>query len=1143
MAKNLNDIIKKVKEYFNSKQNFKLPSYTPSQLQGHQAVKNVWQGITGERAGARPEVTRYAWDKPDINQPFVPQGKAQKLGSVGYKLMEDIQIGNMMGINQAFGEGGRALNQVVRINPVTGPAIVKGEEIMAKLLSRFKIKPQISAKTPLLSPTKKGVTIQAREGVSPTGKPPKTAPTLRTDADILGSVGQKTASKLQTEVPKVSKPSQVKTSTPIIPLKATPEEVASTLSTRIDNFVQKTLGYTTETPTGGTRQASVYTRILRKGQEAVSRKVEQGLGSESKLIRTAASTLQNFFKGIGMSPERAGASMELRGGIQVANERAVNVMDSLYKSLGKNKLSLEKINAVLDPSMAKTKVSFNQLTKTEQQAYKIIREGLDLVHDTSYANGHISKELWIANKNKYTPRLYDVMEMPPEVDTFIKQGKRIANDLYKKRTEVTDWKTEHALNDPVYSLGKRLAQVETNTAIKKYTNFLASNSRFVSDVERAGFTKLSDSPAYGALSGKYVLNSAAEDLKGFFFSNQGMQCLYDAFRVYDRMPIRQLQKKILTVFNPTTNVGNIVSDNVFGFVTGVDPLTLNKNLIELKTNPAKFKQLNDYLTSKGITSTDITRTDFVNKMGEIDELALGKKPNVIKIVGKKIQSFYGGTDDVYKVSAFKALLDRGFTLEEATRKVADGFQNYANVGKFYDIFSKTPIVGKPFIKFQGDLIRIIKNGAVNNPLGLITFLGTLWGVARLASKVSGENEQDRITRENRFAAPMIPGLNIPLTWQTPWGELNVARYISPFYANNETTGPLSNMIPFVPNIQPKKDVASNIAININDPLVSPIAQTLLNRDFRGKPISDPNENKWKPSTLTPGEKLGNQAKFVGRAYTPPMVNSMIDVGAAAQGKPNMYGTPQTPGQALARVAGIKISQYGPKELAQMRQKDEEYQGKQNDFIDDQISQVTKGLLTGTVTTEQAGARIANLSKQKSTQSLGIVTTGNGYVIVDNEVKYLDDNGSQKTIELDWQPTEVKESGIADIDKARYSAYKSSITSRIKELGILLDKEIITQEQAMDEVAKLKGIYDKANAKTKKAKKPKKITVAKIKVPKVTISKGKTFKIAKGATIKKPPVYKIKKVKNITLSIGKSKVKAYKPKPFKNTMVKGFTKLV
>jgi hypothetical protein len=112
-----------------------------------------------------------------------------------------------------------------------------------------------------------------------------------------------------------------------------------------------------------------------------------------------------------------------------------------------------------------------------------------------------------------TQHVFSIDKNDVEVNKFITAGKKMDNSLYKSRTDVNAWKMDNSLNDPVYGLGKRLAQVETNSAIKKYTDFLASKPNLVSDVERPGFVKLSDSPAYGSLKGKYVLNSAAEDLK------------------------------------------------------------------------------------------------------------------------------------------------------------------------------------------------------------------------------------------------------------------------------------------------------------------------------------------------------------------------------------------------------------------------------------------------------------------------------------------------------------------------------------------------------------------------------------------------------------------------------------------------------
>lgn len=834
----------------------------------------------------------------------------------------------------------------------------------------------------------------------------------------------------------------------------TREKVASDLEARKNSYLQDVLGYSQEVPSGGTKEASLYTKALRSGQEIISSNVERGMMSENPLIRNVAVGMQNFFRGAGMSPERAQQSSLVRGGMAQAYETGSEIMKQLYDILPE-KSSRERINAVLDPAIAKKKISFEKLNDTEKQVYTIIRKGLDLIHDESYVQGRITKKQYLENKGKYTPRQYTLYEIPEDMQSFVYNGKKINTDQYKKRGKITEFKQENALNDPIYALGKVMAQVETNRTIKNYTDYLAK-SDFVSDTPKPGFTKVADSPAYGSISGKYVMQSALEDLKGFYFSNATLNSMYDAFKGFDRLPIRQLQKKLLTVFNPTTHVGNIVSDQVFGFMTGVDPFTLNKNLLKLQSNPSEFKQLKTHLTKNGIVGTDITRTDFTNKLKTMEGLSTGENGSILKTASSKIQGFYGGTDDNYKIAAFKSLLDKGFSTEEATRRVADGFQNYANVGKFYDVWAKTPIVGEPFIKFQGDLLRMIKNAAVNNPLSLITFLGTLKGISYLSSKASGETDEDRKTREERFAAPIIPGLNIPLTWQTPIGEINVARYISPFYSNVDTGNPVAKMLPFSPTIAKDKqgnvDVAGTLAQNVNDPLLAPPIRALINRDFRNKPISDPNMNQYTPSLLTKSEQNINKAKYVAREYLPPPVNSAIDVASAIQGKENRYGQTLTPGQAIARLGGIKISQFGPKEAQAQREKDAYYSQKGNEDINKQLKAVDKGLLTGSITPEQAAAKIDELTKQKTTpQTSGSTQPTEAFsskvIVRDGKISYLDENETQKTIDFGKVASMPEGTNYEQAQKttALWKLADSIVSSSIPET----DKAVLYKELGMN----------------------------------------------------------------------------------------------
>ena len=770
-------------------------------------------------------------------------------------------------------------------------------------------------------------------------------------------------------------------------------DIGATLDDKIDALMQKTAGYSTKSPEAPmkkgilgtimspiTKLNDMYTGVLRKGQDVLGTKLEQGLSSENTLARNAAATLQGFFRGIAMSPERETKGMQFKGGLDVSNKRAYDVTTSLYKLIDGDTKALERVNSVLDPELATKKITFDQLSEKEKQLYGILREGLDLVHDTSYANGNISPELYAQNKGKYTPRVYDTFELPDEITAALKQsGKKIDVNPYKERGDVDSWKKEHALNDPIYSLGKRLAQVESNRVIKTYADYISNNPKFVSDVEKKGYTQLSDSPAYGNLAGKYILNNVAEDFKGFFFAREGLNKWYDAFKAFDANPIRQAQKKAQTIYNPLTHLGNATSNILFSFMTKVDPLSLTTELASLSKNTARRKQLGDYLTREGILGTSVARGEFTNQLSEIRRLASGEKKSVLeKIIGvgknidDKITGAYGATDDLSKIAAFSALLKKGKSLKEATRLVSDGFQNYNKVGKFYDVYAKTPLIGSAYVKFKGDFLRMLKNAAVNSPMSLVGVLMAFQAGADALSKVSGESPEDKKTRENRLGAPYIPlpnGDHIPLTWQTPFGEINVARYVSPMYNYQGTDedkknafGQYASYLPFGNMIdlatQYKSDPAGAAAAAFSDPTFGPLAQALfLDRDFRGKQISDPSANKYQPSTLTPDEQRGNTLRFLQRAYTPPALNNIEDFKSNTEGGKDFYGKIRTFPQSVAKLFGVKVEQFGTKEIQDIRDKTAKYEEAKQNTIEKNITDIVKKVLSGERTEAQGEEQI------------------------------------------------------------------------------------------------------------------------------------------------------------------------------------------
>src|ERR1035437_4546673 len=135
---------------------------------------------------------------------------------------------------------------------------------------------------------------------------------------------------------------------------------------------------------------------------------------------------------------------------------------------------------------------------------------------------------------------------------------------------------------------------------------------------------------------------------------------------------------------------------------------------------------------------------------------------------------YAGADNLAKISAYQAYRRQGMSHEASVRRAYDAFQNYATVGKTWDVTSKIPLIGPTFVKFQADLQRILVNNLLTTPL---TTIGTLMAVkmlGNLSSALSGETEEEQKIRENRKGVPSIPFINLPLSFKIGKSEVNVA---------------------------------------------------------------------------------------------------------------------------------------------------------------------------------------------------------------------------------------------------------------------------------------------------------------------------------------------------------------------------------
>lgn len=794
-----------------------------------------------------------------------------------------------------------------------------------------------------------------------------------------------------------TKPINLTDDSTILDTEKTRESVRAGLQQKIDDFERLNYGDATSDLTGGVRGANSYQNLTRSLQAKTSGLVERGMSSGNKTKVAIARGIRGLFGGSGDAAEVITRRGQFRGGVQDAENLSNNFM-KMCDDLLPDKLSKEKVWAFLDPELSKVKVTEADLSPQELEAVSVLRQASDLINDTNFSMGKISHETWLKGKDgKYITRAYEDYDLPPELSEAFGGGKgKLDLGQYKTRGEVTDWKQENAIKDPGYLAAKRIQSTFQNKAINDYSSWIAKQGDMVSDVEKAGYTKLSESPMWGDLSGKYVRKDKLEGIKGFYFDNKYLQGAYDAITAYDRNPVRQFLKKTKTVYNPATRLGNQTSNRVFAAFNGINPISMEKNIQTFAKNELKQNgKYTRYLRQNGVLGNDMTKYELVKQLADD-----GADAGMLKRADDYFQNTYGAADDEAKVAAFKYWLDKGKTLDEALTKVRNGFQDYSKVGLFYDLAAKMPIVGKPFVRFQSELMRIIKNSAMENPLSLATVIGSITAIGYGSSKLSGESDEDRKTRENRFGTPVIPFTQIPLVFQTPWGEVNVARMFGMYETagadtkNKNIVQRASKYLPFdVPTN--KDDLIKSLG---NDVMLGGVTNLITDTDFRGKSISDPDQTKYQPSTLTPTEKFVNRAGYVYHNYQIPFLNDIENVIRASVGAKNIYGKEQTTGQAAARLAGVKVEQFGPQQAEAQRTKDMEFEQYKRDDNQKLENSVIKKLMNGEIDQNTANKRIQNINKG-GTQTL----QSNGKAFKGSDGwKYINKDGQLKTADTEQE---------------------------------------------------------------------------------------------------------------------------------------------
>ena len=675
-----------------------------------------------------------------------------------------------------------------------------------------------------------------------------------------------------------------------------------------------------------------YQNITKKIDAATAAIVTKAIDSKSKYERIVGQTATNWFNGLPRTTKELARSRRLKGEQDVAVILGARLTRQLQDIIRSNPESASRVHAALDPEMYDDiSITYEDLTENEQFLYDELIDLNAQTHELNYKEGFIDKKTYDKFKGKYIARLYEEFEDPDIIKEkgWIKRAlkNQITPDIYKERKAIDQWKIDNKVQDPIYLTVNRMIKTARNVAVKSYAESIA-NSKKASKTKKEGYV-LMEGKNYGALSGMYVPHYISEDFQGYSFTNEITDQLYNALKSYDRLQARQVLKKSHTVWNPVVQLGNLLSNFAFAFVTGANAVQVSMNFSKARKSIKTQNKVYQVLVKYGIIGSDVLTNDLRTSKGDIAGSLDKNTTEKAKSIWQKLTApfikadkyatnAYGASDDVMKIATYMSLRDAGYSETEAVEKVFDGMQNYATVGKVWDAAAKTPVFGNAYIKFQADLMRITKNAVFKRPLTTASFLGALKALSLVASALSGEDDEKKEVREERGYIPKIRlsylGLSdIPLVFKVGNKEINLARFISPYYTYHiPNEGLVSEITGFMPysfeSIEGKEMGADHISPEAPDVLLGGLIQAFFqNRDFRNKAISDPYATRYKESGLTEFQKIMNKVIYIGRS-TIPAASSIQDMYLSATTGEDYYGRTKSIGDVIMSQV-IKIQTF------------------------------------------------------------------------------------------------------------------------------------------------------------------------------------------------------------------------------------------
>ncbi len=483
------------------------------------------------------------------------------------------------------------------------------------------------------------------------------------------------------------------------------------------------------------------------------------------------------------------------------------------------------------------------------------------------------------------------------------EGYELFKDLGDGKIRIKEFVPYGDIKDPFTLYAKTVADLEQEVGIGRIVKSVSENPKWVSDVPKEGFIKISQNQfgkgindkfsKIGGLRDKYIQKGIAEDLTELISTRSDWRQLFDE--------VTSLWKVGKTAYNPATHIRNIFSNVVLADMGGLSPRRIDIYAKALKEISSKGKLYNEAKTggmfgkefqfeiNQMLRSTKDTKT----APGFFGKLTTAYK------TGKPSQ-WYQAEEQFFKMAKFIQNRQKGLSVTESVADAQKWLFDYSTVSPFVSLGRRTLF---PFLTFQAKAFPRIVETAIKHPLRI----GKYFLAAEVYDKYSraklglSEEQYQNLKRNmpeymrNGGMYVLLPEKDrndnfqfMNMTYFMPWGDMlgGGGKTDSPFSMLPE---PLENLvIPSHPILRLPFEINANKSV------------------FTDRPIWRPEESSYKKT-----------AQYIAETMLPPLLGyqGRNVIKKAIQGRPNYFGDIENRGNALLALAGARPIPVNPERVA------------------------------------------------------------------------------------------------------------------------------------------------------------------------------------------------------------------------------------